>query len=164
MANNLHTLTLDELKGMLTQSELTAIPRVVLGLVVAPGSSLSSAQEQAVDAWLTEKLTQAGDMVVSAVNECERNPQIKLGVLKVPAATRYTALVIARHAVLSAIPGQSQTLEGGTRAAEYSQAQAALTRIASCELFVDDYGDDPDVVSGGGGVSVIGGDGFECDI
>lgn len=152
----LHTCTLAELKALLTQAELAAVPRVVLGLTIGQGGMTPEQQAQ-VDAWLTDKLTEQTDKVVSAVNACERNPKIASGVRKVPAACRYTALVLARHAVISAVPAQSNNLEGSSRAAEYQTATRSLDKLASCELFVDDYGDseDPDIISGGGGVAII---------
>lgn len=162
----LHTCTVPELKDMLTVSEIAAIPRAVLGLDVVAGSQLSQQQQGEVTAWLEEKLRQATDTVVSAVNECASNPKIKMGALKVPAGCRYTALVLARHAVISAIPGQAQTLDGSTRAAEYSKAQQDLARIASCQLYVNDYAgsEDPDIISGGGGISVIGSPAWNWEI
>lgn len=156
---NPHTCTVTELKEVLTQAEISAIPRVVLGVVPnAAGGALTQAQEAKVDAWLEAKLTQATDKVVSAVNACAENPRIKLGARKVPSALAYTALVIARHAVISAIPGMSQTLEGSSRAAEYNTAMNTLAKVASCDLFVNDYADseDPDVTGGGGGVVLVG--------
>lgn len=154
---DLHTCTVQELTETLTQAEVSALPRVVLGVAPNGGEGLTQEQEGQVEDWLEAKLTQATDTVVAAVNACERNPRIAMGKRKVPEAVAYHALVIARHAVISAIPGQSQTLEGSTRAAEYSTAQAALAKVASCDLFVNDYADstDPDVTGGGGGVALV---------
>lgn len=156
---SLHTCTVQELKETLTQAEVSALPRAVLG--VAPngeGRTLTQEQQEQVDAWLEDKLKQAADKVVSAVNACEQNARIAFGALKVPEALAYTALVLARHAVISAIPGQAETLEGSTRAAEYNTATATLARVASCELYVNDYADDeedPDIVSRGGAVALV---------
>lgn len=155
---DLHSCTVQELTDTLTQAEVSALPRVVLGVAPNAGEGLTQEQQEQVDDWLEAKLTQATDSVVAAVNACGRNPRIALGKAKVPTALVYTALVIARHAVISAIPGQSQTLEGSTRAAEYNTAMSTLAKVASCDLFVADYGDseDPDVVSGGGTVALVG--------
>lgn len=141
---------------MLTKAELAAVPVVVLGLTIGEGG-ITPAQQEQVDAWLEDKLAACTDRVVSAVNECERNPQIAFGVRKVPSACRYTALVLARHAVISAVPAQSNTLEGSSRAAEYQNAVADLAKLASCELAVNDYEDseDTDIIGGGGSVALV---------
>ena len=126
MSEPLHLLTVDQLRAELTAAELEAIPGGVLGD--------ENAAEGEVQSWLAGMLVQACDSVVTAVNTCPRNKRIRTGLCKVPAGCVRTALVLARHAVISAIPGMAETLEGGSRAAEYSTATAALQRLASCEL------------------------------
>lgn len=130
MNQGLQLVTVDQLRAELTTAELDAIPSAVLG------DANASADE--LEMWLGERLLQASDRVVAAVNSCNRNARIATGLCKVPAACVRTVLVLARHAVISAIPGMSDTLEGGTRAAEYSTAVQDLVRLASCE-FVPEY-------------------------
>lgn len=128
MSRSLQPVTVDQLRSELTASELEAVPRVVK----------DGATPEQVEAWLQERLLQAADRVVAAVNTCPRNVAIKSGLGKVPAACARTVLVLARHAVISAIPGMAETLEGGTRAAEYATATRDLESLASCSL-VPDY-------------------------
>lgn len=145
----LHTCTTTELRNMLTADEAAALPAAVV--------DAGAASEEA---WLQAKLTNACDAVVAHVAACERNPRIKSGTCKVPAALVHTALVLARHAVIASLPGMSETLEGSSRSAEYNTAVHTLERVASCELFVADYADteDPDVESGEGSLLFIHGD------
>lgn len=124
MSEGLQPVTVDQLRGELTAAELAALPGAV---------TPDSTGEQ-VQAWLTEKLTQAADRVVAAINTCPRNEAIKSGLCRVPAACVRTVLVLARHAVISAIPGMSETLEGGSRSAEYATATRDLESLASCAL------------------------------
>lgn len=146
---DLHTCTIDELKAMLTAEEVDAVPRAVVEI-----------GEKSEEEWLQEKLLHACNRVVAAVGACERNPRIKAGVFKVPAGLVHTTLVLARHAVIASLPGMSETLEGSSRAAEYSTAVQDLARVASCELFVADYAgsEDPDVEGGEGGMLLIHGE------
>lgn len=130
MVASLQEVTIAQLRGELTAAELEAVPGAVFG------TDENSAE--VVETWLGEKLLQACDRVVAAVNSCSRNPRIMTGLCKVPAACVRTVLVLARHAVISAIPGLSDTLEGSSRAAEYSTAVQDLSRLASCE-FVPEY-------------------------
>lgn len=130
MSQRLQLVTVNQLRDELTAAELEAIPGAVFGEENTPAD--------VVEAWLTERLLQASDRVVAAINTCSRNAGISTGLFKVPAACVRTVLVLARHAVISAIPGLSETLEGSTRAAEYSTATSDLQRLASCE-FVPEY-------------------------
>ena len=130
MVASLQEVTISQLRGELTAAELEAVPGAVFGT--------SEATSEEVYSWLGEKLLQACDRVVAAVNSCSRNPRIMTGLYKVPAACVRTVLVLARHAVISAIPGLADTLEGSSRAAEYSTAVQDLARLASCE-FVPEY-------------------------
>lgn len=130
MVASLQEVTIAQLRGELTAAELEAVPGAVFG------TDENSAE--VVEAWLGEKLLQACDRVVAAVNSCSRNQRIMTGLCKVPAACVRTVLVLSRHAVISAIPGLSDTLEGSSRAAEYSTAVQDLSRLASCE-FVPEY-------------------------
>ncbi len=124
MSASLQLVTVDQLRGELTAAELAALP----GAVNPDGT------EEQVQAWLHEKLLQAADRVVAAVNTCSRNVAIKSGLCRVPASCVRTVLVLARHAVISAIPGMADTLEGGSRSAEYATATRDLESLASCAL------------------------------
>ena len=95
------------------------------------------------DERLADAITQACDRVNAHVNACARNRRIPEGIGKVPAAAVIDTLAIARHAVIASVPGLADTLEGNTRATEYTHAEAALIRIASCQLDMGDYADDP---------------------
>lgn len=130
----LHTCTTAELRSLLTREEAASIPQAVLGL----GADVPEAEAaQAVDAWLGGLLLHACDRVAAAVNACRYNPFVSPGTYRVPPSQVHTALVLARHAAISAIPGLSSTLEGGSRAAEYATATADLQRLATCGLRVD---------------------------
>ena len=126
MKQGLQTVTAAQLRDELTGAELEAIPGAVFGSDDTPA--------EVVEEWLHERVLQACDRVVAAVNSCRRNAAIRTGLCKVPAACVRMALVLARHAVISAIPGLSETLEGSTRSAEYSTATRDLQALASCEL------------------------------
>lgn len=130
----LHTITTNELKARLTAAELAAVPASVLGI---PDDSTADARAAAVEAWLQGILLNACDRVAAACNSCARNPYTAPGTYRVPASQVHTALVLARHAAISAVPGLASKLEGGSRSAEYSTAVADLQRLASCELRVD---------------------------
>lgn len=149
MSEPLHLLTVANLRDELTTTELDAIPVQVLGD--------ENASSEEVQEWLAGMLMQACDSVVDAINTCPRNRKIRTGLMKVPAGCTRTALVLARHAVISAIPGLSETLEGSSRAAEYSTATAALQRLASCDL-VPEYAlsnDGSESSSGTSGITLI---------
>ena len=103
-----------------------------------PAFSSEEGGESYAEAWLQERVRQACDRVVAAINTCSRNTAIKSGLCRVPAACVKTALVLARQDVLAAVPGMAETLEGGTRSAEYSTAVQELNALASCHL-VPDY-------------------------
>lgn len=148
MSEPLHILTVDDLRAELTAAELENIPGNVLGDENAPGEE--------VQAWLSGMLLQACDSVVDAINTCPRNVRIRTGMCKVPAGCVRTALVLARHAVISAIPGMADTLEGSSRAAEYSTATAALRRLASCDLRPEyALGAGEGSAGGGSGVTLV---------
>lgn len=144
MAAPLHECTVAELKATLTQGELKALPRAVVGDAAKNGTDEQNAA--AVDSWLADHLRRACDQVVAAVNACEKNPRILCGFSKVPAACVKTALVLARHSIIASIPGSdlSGTLEGSTRASEYSTATRTLEQLAACELAVNDYANSGD--------------------
>lgn len=146
MSISLQPVTVDQLRSELTAAELEALPRAVA----------SGASAEQVQAWLQERLLQAADRVVGAINTCSRNAAIKSGLCRVPAACVRTVLVLARHAVISAIPGMAETLEGGTRSAEYASATRDLESLASCSL-VPEYTPAPDEAADGGacGVTLI---------
>lgn len=118
----LHEVTVAELKARLTLAETDALPDAVT--------------EGSADTWLASLLRAACDRVVGALNACERNAPIATGLGKVPAECVNMVLVLARHAVIAALPGVdlASTLEGSARAAEYQTAVADLQRLASCEL------------------------------
>ena len=143
MSQSLQSVTVDQLRSELTAAELEALPSAVM----------DGAEYEQVQAWLQERLLQAADRVVGAVNTCSRNAAIKSGLCKVPAACVRTVLVLARHAVISAIPGMAETLEGGTRAAEYSTATRDLDSLASCSL-VPEYALSEEEVAGGGSCGI----------
>ena len=124
MGTSLHTVTVAQLRNELTGAELKSLPSAVK----------ENATEAEVQAWLEEKLTQAADRVVGAINTCSRNEPIKSGLCRVPAECVHTVLVLARHAIISAIPGISDVLEGGSRSAEYATATRDLESLASCAL------------------------------
>lgn len=126
MSCKLQHVTVELLRGELTAAELTALPSAVL-----EGGKPTAMQ---VEAWLQERVLQACDRVVAAVNTCSHNVPILSGLCKVPAACVRTALVLARHAVVSALPGMAEVLEGSSRSAEYSTACRELDALASCAL------------------------------
>lgn len=111
------------------RAELTAIEAEAL-----PGAVGDNTTPEKAEQWLEEKLMQACDRVVTAINSCHRNAAIKAGLCRVPAGCVRLALVLARHAVISALPALSETLEGSSRAAEYSTATRDLDALASCQL------------------------------
>lgn len=127
MSQPLKYITVADLRAELTSAELAAIPANVV----------SDPTPEAVNSWLVEKLTQACDRVILAVNSCGKNQHIKSGLLAVPLGCARTALVLARHAVIAAIPGLADTLEGSTRAAEYATATRELEQLANCQLQPD---------------------------
>lgn len=139
----LQTITVDMLRSELTAAELEALPSAIM----------AGATFEEVQAWLQERLLQAADRVVGAINSCSRNAPIKSGLCRVPAACVRTVLVLARHAVISAIPGMADTLEGGTRSAEYSNATRDLDSLASCSL-VPEYALSEEEVAGGGACGI----------
>ena len=148
MTEPLHLLTVEQLCAELTATEVAAIPAQVLGNEQAP--------QEEVHAWLSGMLLQACDSVVVAVNTCPRNKRIRTGLFKVPAGCVRTALVLARHAVISAIPGRAETLEGGSRAAEYSTATRTLQQLASCELLPEyDLGEADGSVGNSFGITLV---------
>lgn len=126
MSCKLQHVTVELLRGELTAAELSALPMAVLG-----GAEATPTQ---VEGWLQERVLQACDRVVAAVNTCSHNAPILSGLCKVPSACVRTALVLARQAVVSAIPGMAEVLEGGSRSAEYSTACRELDALASCAL------------------------------
>lgn len=132
---SLHKVTAAELRACLTSAELRAVASCVAG---------EATDETAADTWLTEKISAACDRVVAAVNACPKNARIASGACKVPGVLRHTALVLARHAVISSIPGMADTLEGSSRAAEYAAALEELQGVATCALWVDDYAESGD--------------------
>ena len=87
-----------------------------------------------VDAWLEGLIVQACDWVVGAINACPQNAPIASGLGKVPAECKRTAIVLARHAAISAVPAMHQALEGETRHDEYNSATADLAALAACDL------------------------------
>lgn len=143
-APTLIELTTTQLRAELTEAELRALPKAVL-------ASVGDGAAEAVEAWLGGRLLQACDRVVVAVNSCSQNRAIMTGLCKVPAGCVRTALVLARHAVISAIPGMADTLEGGTRSAEYSTATNELRALASCELRPEYALTDDEALTGTGG-------------
>ncbi len=138
MSSPLHECSVEQLRARLTTAELAALPKAV---------GVEEGEEGAIDAWLLGILMAACDRVVGAVNACERNARIAYGRRKVPAPCVHTAYVLARHAVISCIPGKGQLLEGSSREAEYRQACDTLNKLAACELDVGDYSSDPDAGS-----------------
>lgn len=126
MSCKLQHVTVELLRGELTAAELAALPSAVV-----EGGEPTDTQ---VEAWLQERVLQACDRVVAALNTCSRNLPIQSGLCKVPAACVRTVLVLARHAAISAIPGLAEVLEGSSRSAEYSTAVQELRALASCEL------------------------------
>ncbi len=154
----LHLCTVTDLRRQLTPNELTAIAQAVLGRKATD----SAEDAAAIDEHLSRLLTAACDRVVASVNACESNPRLAFGARKVPKACVMTALVLARHALLSSVPGVMPKLEGSTRAAEYQQALADLNAIAACKLYVADYADsgeedkDEAIIGGGTSTTIIG--------
>ena len=116
----LHTVTVDELRQVLTPVEAEAVAEAV-------GAS-------AVGGWMGSLLLRACDRVVGALNGCPHNARISTGLCRVPEECVHTVLVLARHAVLGAVPALSEVLEGSTRAAEYQAALADLRAMAGCGL------------------------------
>lgn len=140
-------MTVNQLRDELTAAELESIPGAVFGEENTP--------VDVVEAWLAERLLQASDRVVAAINTCSRNTNICTGLFKVPAACVRTVLVLARHAVISAIPGLSETLEGSTRSAEYSTATRDLQALASCELMPEYALAEGESSSGQSGITLL---------
>ena len=128
MNDGLRQVTVAMLRESLTLAEQRQLPAF----------SSDDGGESYAEAWLQERVRQACDRVVAAINTCSRNAAIKSGMCRVPAACVKTALVLARQDVLAAVPGMAETLEGGTRSAEYSTAVQELNALASCKL-VPDY-------------------------
>ena len=79
-------------------------------------------------------MREACDRVVGAINACPQNAPIASGLGKVPAECKRTAIVLARHAAISAVPAMHQALEGETRHDEYNAATADLAALAACDL------------------------------
>lgn len=125
----LHAVTVAALRATFTEGESAAVPAAVGGV---------EAEE-----WLASLIQQACDRVAGSINACPRNPRIATGISKLPAECVHIALVLARHAVISAVPGMASTLEGSTRAAEYATATRDLDRLAACEL-LPSYALEPD--------------------
>ncbi len=138
--SGLVSVTVEMLRGELTAAELGAIPGAVLG-----------GESGAVDGWLAEKLVQACDRVVLALNSCRENVAVRTGLCRVPAGCLRTVLVLARHAVIAALPGLSDVLEGGSRSAEYATACRELDALARCELRPEYALAADEVADGGGG-------------
>lgn len=139
----LHSVTVDELRELLTPAEAE-------GVAAAVGIERSGE-------WMQSVLRRACDRVVGALNGCPRNTRISTGLCKVPEECTHTALVLARHAVLAAVPGMSEVLEGSSRAAEYQAALRDLSAMASCELRPGCVVPEADEAEGAGGaVGVIG--------
>lgn len=128
----------------MTSAEVIAVQQAAVGA------------EMEVAAWLGEFVRQACDRVVGAINACEKNTRIATGLDRVPAECVRTALVLARHAAISAVPGMGEVLEGTTRAAEYATATRDLDRLAACDLIPVYEPEDEELADGGmGRVSVI---------
>lgn len=145
MSMALCRVEVSQLREELTAVELAAIP----GL--CPGNE----GNVEADTWLEHKLLQACDRVVAAVNSCRSNSGIKTGLCKVPKECVRTALVLARHAVISALPGLSETLEGSSRSAEYQTAVKELSELASC-TFKPEYSlAEGEGVEGTNGISLL---------
>ncbi len=118
--NALIPLTVSDLKRSFSAAELAALPEAV--------------GDVEVDDWLASLLAAACDRVVGAINACPANPPIATGLSRLPAECKRTALVLARHAAISAVPAMHQALEGETRHDEYTRATADLDALASCDL------------------------------
>lgn len=145
---SLQEVTVTRLRAELTSAELGAIPRTIL----AQGGNAEQ-----VDGWLAEKLTQACDRVVAAINSCSKNVPIKPGLCRVPSGCVRTALVLARHAVISSVPAMAETLEGSSRAAEYQTATRELNELASCALLPEyTLSDEEGLYGTGGGITLLG--------
>lgn len=139
---SLVTLDVADLSAELTAAELRAIPAVVGG-------------GDEANAWLADKLMQACDRVVAAINSCRANAAIMPGLGKVPRELVRTVLVLARHAVISALPAMADTLEGSSRSAEYQTATRELSELASCSLRPEYTLSEEEALEGGCGISVI---------
>lgn len=145
---SLQAVTVDMLRAELTTAELGSIPRTI---TVQGGASSD------VDGWLAEKLMQACDRVVAAINSCRENEAIATGLCKVPQGCVRTALVLARHAVISSVPAMSETLEGSSRAAEYQNATRELSELASCQLRPEYTLERDEALNGvAGGITLLG--------
>lgn len=140
---SLRQLTVDDLRACLVADEIASVGNVVAG------------GESEINAWLQDKLVAACDRVCGAVAACPRNLAIPYGLCKVPATCAHTALILARHAVISCVPGMSETLEGSSRSAEYHTAVADLRAMASCQLDVGSYADDPDISGPHIGIGIV---------
>lgn len=145
---SLQDVTVDMLRAELTSAELGAIPRTIVG---QQGGSAE------VDGWLAEKLKQACDRVIVAINSCSKNVAIKPGINRVPQGCVRTALVLARHAVISAVPAMAETLEGSSRSAEYQTATRELNELASCTLLPEyTLRSDEGLYGTGAGITLLG--------
>lgn len=117
---SLAKITVEDLKNSFAAAELEALPDAVGGVKV--------------DDWLASLIEQACDRVVGAINACPQNAPIASGLSRVPAECKRTAIVLARHAAISAVPAMHQALEGETRHDEYTSATSDLTALAACDL------------------------------
>ena len=148
MGTALREVTTEMLRAELTAAEVKALP-----VAVTPNGTMADAEE-----WLQERVMQACDRVVAAVNTCSHNSPIKAGLCKVPAGCVRTALVLARQAVIAAVPGMAETLEGGTRSAEYSAALQELHALAACQLVPEYELAEGELEGGSSGMQVVWGE------
>lgn len=133
----LHRVEVSELREVLTPAELESVSAAV--------------GAEACEGWLAALLVRACDRVVGALNGCPRNSRIAAGLRKVPEECVHTVLVLARHAVLAAVPALAEVLEGASRAAEYQAALADLRAMAGCELRPGCVVPEADSAEGAGG-------------
>ncbi len=117
---SLVSISVEMLRQSFAAAELAALPEAV--------------GDVEVDSWLASLLAQACDRVVGAINACPQNAPIATGLSRVPAECVRTALVLARHAAIAAVPAMHQALEGETRHDEYNAATADLAALAACDL------------------------------
>jgi hypothetical protein len=96
----------------------------------------------AVDAAITEYLTQAANDIVSRVNKCRRSrglAPVSPPVLRVPPGSERHAYTLAQF--MSGINLPSLTaLQGENRKSAYDRAEDYLKDVAACDVDMDDEG------------------------
>lgn len=72
--------------------------------------------------------------VAAAVNSCPKNIKMAMDTGSVPAELVSTACILIRDAVIGAVPGSSESLQGTARASQCQAAREKLRSVAACEI------------------------------